>query len=209
MTARGAAVFSLVALSVFSFFVFYAFGALVSHRPPNEIEHYVYNYTYGMRVPLAVKFTKFGTLPVYVGVVFLSFAIALVRRRWLRDAMFALGSLVLAWQTSDYFKLYFMRHRPGGALYFNETSFGYPSGHATLAMAFYGAWAFFVWRSPLPGPIRFIITLALACLIVGIGWSRLALGAHYLSDVLGGYLLGFTFAALAVVLSRLRAVPLL
>jgi undecaprenyl-diphosphatase len=49
--------------------------------------------------------------------------------------------------------------------------------------------------------------LALAAFwIVATGWSRLALGAHYLSDVLGGYLLGSIFFVLgAVVIDRLAA----
>ena len=192
-------------LAFTGFIIFYAFGALVSHRPPIELEHIVHDATYGIRVPLAVKLTKAGLFPTYLGVALVTVVFGFVFKRWMRDALFAIASLLIAWQVSDYFKTYFARSRPFGELVFHDASYSYPSGHATLAMAFYGAWAFFIWRSPLPGFFRFLICVALAALIVGIGWSRLALGAHYLADVLGGYLLGFGFAALAVVASRLRS----
>jgi membrane-associated phospholipid phosphatase len=205
ITARDAAVASLVVLAFTGFIIFYAFGALVSHRPPIELEHIVHDAVYGQKIPIAAKLTRVGFFPTYLGAGIFSLLFGLVFRRFFRDALFAIAALLITWQVSDYFKTYFARERPSGELVFHESSFSYPSGHAALAMAFYGAWAFFIWRSPIPGPFRFLICLALVALIAGVGWSRLALGAHYLADVLGGYLLGFGFAALAVVASRLRS----
>ena len=205
MTARDAAVYSLVVLALSAFAVFFALGGIVAHRPPTDIEYVVHNALYGKSVAVAVKLTTVGRFPAYLAASLLSIVIAFGWRRWLRDAVFAIASLLVAWQASDFFKVYFARIRPPRQLVFSESSYSYPSGHATLAIAFYGAWAFFIWRSPLPSLVRFFLVTGLVVLIVGIGWSRLALGAHYLNDVLGGYLLGFSFAALAVVASRLRS----
>lgn len=85
-------------------------------------------------------------------------------------------------------KLWFDRPRPLWAVFF-ETDPSFPSGHATIAVAFYGYLAYILIQS-FPGRYqRLIITLA-ALLIALIGFSRLYLGVHYVSDVLAGYLVG-------------------
>lgn len=90
-------------------------------------------------------------------------------------------------------KWFFERPRPIEALYY-ESSYSFPSGHATLAIALYGfiALIFYIqssqqWQKNL----SLILGLGLAFLI---GLSRLVLNEHYLSDVLAGFLVGLEFA---------------
>ncbi|PFG63313.1 undecaprenyl-diphosphatase [Thioclava sp. ES.031] len=79
--------------------------------------------------------------------------------------------------------------RPRSILgYFHETSGSFPSGHATLSVAFFGMLVFILWRLTRLGALS---ASFLALLFAGlIGLSRLYLVEHYLSDVLGGWLLG-------------------
>lgn len=87
-------------------------------------------------------------------------------------------------------KILFHRGRPLLAV-FHETDFSFPSGHATIAAAFYGYLAYIIIKSVKARYKRLIIISAV--LIIGlIGFSRLYLGVHYLSDVLAGYLVGLT-----------------
>ena len=93
--------------------------------------------------------------------------------------------------------------RPRPPLYMHavvETSYSFPSSHSTAAMALYGFLAFSAvhivgrrWRIPF--------ALLCTALILAIGFSRLYLGVHYLTDVLGGYLLGAVFVWLGVALA--------
>ncbi|OHB19312.1 MAG: hypothetical protein A2854_02835 [Parcubacteria group bacterium RIFCSPHIGHO2_01_FULL_56_18] len=83
-----------------------------------------------------------------------------------------------------------------------ETGFSFPSGHATLAAAFYGFLICLAWRMMPPGFLRSATVSALALLITLIAFSRLYLGVHFLSDVLGGLLLGTAFAYLGAALVR-------
>jgi membrane-associated phospholipid phosphatase len=89
----------------------------------------------------------------------------------------------------------------------HETSASYPSGHATLVIAFYGFWTAVAWASNLPLDIKRWSRIAFALWALAIGWSRLALGAHYLTDVVGGYLLGAAMASLAMIAYRALGNP--
>ena len=101
------------------------------------------------------------------------------------------------------------RARPDAALALvDESGYSFPSGHAAFAVAFYGALIYLLsyWgafpRRPL---MRWAIQGALFLLILVIGGSRVYLGVHWPSDVLGGYLFGgLCLLALMTVHSRLR-----
>jgi undecaprenyl-diphosphatase len=65
----------------------------------------------------------------------------------------------------------------------------FPSGHALGSIAVYGA-LLLVLLPGVPRRYRSALTGAVGGLVVAIGFTRLALGVHYLSDVLGAWLLG-------------------
>ena len=99
------------------------------------------------------------------------------------------------------------RQRPGGGLYI-ENSFAFPSGHAARAMALYGFIAFILFRSVRRQGSQVGILLAAAIIILAIGFSRLYLGVHFLSDVLGGYALGLLWLGVGIsVLLRSNRLP--
>lgn len=81
----------------------------------------------------------------------------------------------------------------------------FPSGHATQAVAFF-AMAAIVLTAGAPIRHRVVLWAAAAGIALIVGFSRLYLGAHWLSDVLGGFALGVAWVALvaAVRLSRTR-----
>lgn len=174
-------------------------GAFVSSGPPSSFDR-AGTVFLGQGVPAAIALTRAGLLPVYAGVCALLLAFALVRRAWLWRVVGSILTLVVAWQVSDLFKAAFHRPRPEHWIGFHETSYSYSSGHATLSLAFYGLWIAYLMRSDLPTGVRRVAAFGLGLFILAIGWSRLALGAHYPTDVLGGYLLGGAFLCLALVI---------
>ncbi len=122
-----------------------------------------------------------------------------IRRDWLLRVVISIVTLVAVWQTSDFFKLVFARPRMAGWIAIHETSFSYASGHARpYRPRSTGSGACYLAASG-HGRGRLVVAwLLVANFILAVGWARLALGAHYLSDVAGGYLLGSAFAALAL-----------
>src|SRR5438093_615711 len=76
-------------------------------------------------------------------------------------------------------------------------SYGFPSGHALAAVAFYGMFLVLWHRRGGRRGWQWGITGGLLLLILLIGVSRIYLGAHWPSDVLGGYALGVAYCSLA------------
>jgi undecaprenyl-diphosphatase len=68
----------------------------------------------------------------------------------------------------------------------------FPSGHAMSSTIVYGALVL-VLLPVVSGPRRVTLLAGAALLVGAIGFSRLALGVHYVSDVLGGYVLGLAW----------------
>lgn len=82
-------------------------------------------------------------------------------------------------------------HRPRPDIgYYLETGYSFPSGHATMVVAFYGFLVYILFRQFKHWKTKANILFGGSVIILGVGLSRIYLGVHYLSDVWGGYLLG-------------------
>lgn len=91
----------------------------------------------------------------------------------------------------QYGKKYINRDRPSDVAYYTEKNFSFPSGHATTSMALYGFCAYLLYRIYRRSSAHKYMFIAAGFLIVSVGFSRIYLGVHYLSDVLAGFILGF------------------
>ena len=111
------------------------------------------------------------------------------------------ASLAGATASAYALKLFVARPRPTGLIpAFTETAFSFPSYHAVAAVAFYGFIAFFLCKT-YPS-YRMVILTAFVAIALAIGFSRLYLGVHFPSDVIGGYALGALWLYLGVRLTR-------
>jgi membrane-associated phospholipid phosphatase len=71
----------------------------------------------------------------------------------------------------------------------NINQYSYPSGHVLFFVVFFGFFAYLAWIN-FAGRVRIIGIVTCAALIVLIGPSRVFLGAHWTSDVIGSYIIG-------------------
>ena len=96
------------------------------------------------------------------------------------------------------------RARPGAALQVGGPDVGnaFPSGHATQTISFYGMLAVVLIICYAPRR-RWPFLLGAAVVTLVVGASRLYLGVHWLTDVLGGYALGLAWLSLVMVTSLL------
>lgn len=86
-------------------------------------------------------------------------------------------------------KLAIHRARPDGGV-LSPSGFSFPSGHASISVAFYGFAIYIAMRFARLWSTRINLLMLGMLTIFLIGFSRLYLGVHYLSDVLAGYLIG-------------------
>jgi undecaprenyl-diphosphatase len=175
-----------VALSAALLYV--ALGVSVSHRPPSGID--VAGAALAGQAPqLALLFTRSCLWYVLVVLGLVAVVVAIFSPAWRARVVFAVSTTLIAWQLSDVLKLVFRRARPEYWKLIHEPTFAYSSGHAMFAVLVYGLWAWFIWNSDLPYRVRVVVAPLLALWGCGVIWSRLALGAHYVTDLAGGVLL--------------------
>jgi undecaprenyl-diphosphatase len=125
-------------------------------------------------------------------------AAGLVRARRHRAAILFAATLLGADASSELLKVVFHRARP--AAFFGVVapdSYAFPSGHSLAAMCFYGLLAALVAPRCRTAPGRAALCLAAAAIVAVVGFSRIYLGVHYPTDVLGGYTLAAVWLAAA------------
>jgi undecaprenyl-diphosphatase len=94
------------------------------------------------------------------------------------------------------------RDRPEFLDIATATAPSFPSGHATAAMAVYGFLAYLAVRKATSRRVRFEVIFWAGVLIALIGFSRIYLRVHFLSDVLSGFLVGVFWLLVGVVVAE-------
>jgi undecaprenyl-diphosphatase len=121
--------------------------------------------------------------------------VLLARRDWRHLAVLIVtcggGSLL-----NVVLKTVFHRVRPSFASEFHVASWSFPSGHAMDSLIVYGLFAY--WLAERFPKRTALLWFGAAILVIAIGYARIYLGVHYLSDVLAGYSAGFTWLVVCV-----------
>jgi len=149
--------------------------------------------------------TFFGG-PTVLFVLAVATSALLYRRRLRREAVLLPLVVVGAELLNTILKLSFQRPRPEVAFVHLET-YSFPSGHAMMSAATYGALAYLAWRRVHTRRARALLLVGTAAWVALICFSRLYLGMHYLSDVLAGAAGGVFWLAVSVALLTWIQVP--
>jgi membrane-associated PAP2 superfamily phosphatase len=148
-------------------------------------------------VDVARALTGLGTPPLLFGASVV-IGVVLVATRRLRAGVLIVTATSGAWLVNDVLKYLVGRDRPTLTDPVSTASgASFPSGHAMVSAAAYGA--LLVLVLPHVPPARRRLTVAsVAALVVVIGSTRVVLGVHWPTDVLGGFVLGIAWLALCV-----------
>ena len=95
-------------------------------------------------------------------------------------------------------KKLFHRKRPLHPLLNAAKGLSFPSGHAIMAVTFYGLLIDVLWHSVNISWLQWIITVLIVILIILIGFSRVYLRVHYTSDVLAGFIIGVLWLSISL-----------
>ena len=90
-------------------------------------------------------------------------------------------------------KFIMQRPRPTEFRIIEETGYSFPSGHSMVSLAFYGYLVYLIYKYINNKHLKRTLIIILSVLICVIGVSRIYLGVHYTSDVLGGFLISLAY----------------
>ena len=143
-----------------------------------------------------IPITSLASTPITCLVVLLTAILCwFVRQRYIIIGLLiaVIGSTIFTFLT----KMIFQRARPIDILLLERT-YSFPSGHATVTIALYGFIAYVAIRFSQRFAVQVRIMILTLLLTMMIGLSRILLNEHYLSDVLGGYLVGVLWLMVAI-----------
>ena len=180
---------------------FLLLAALVGDGGPLAIDPPLIAFVNRLPVPIEVwnLLTSAGgivLLPIGVVVVI---ALSAVHRP--RSAVIYGSAMIGASILTQWVKVAIARARPPGSALVPAPGFSFPSGQTLNSTVTYCLIALLIWRTSWPVWVRRACAIALASLVFAIGLSRIALGVHYPSDVLGGWLGGIAILAIVATMT--------
>ena len=107
-------------------------------------------------------------------------------------------NLIIITLLNQLLKRILQRPRPTEYRIIEETGYSFPSGHSMVSMAFYGYLIYLIYKYVENKYIKWGAIILLGVLICSIGLSRIYLGVHYTSDVIGGFLISISYLVIYV-----------
>jgi membrane-associated phospholipid phosphatase len=196
---RGSAIILAVAISAACWIVFAVLATVVSTRDSLSVDQSVLTWVAEHRGSAVTSAMRAVTWLGSAAVLYPA-TLALALHWWRRERDWRAGAMLaasLAGSTALYnlFKRITERPRPPAQdALGTHAHWSFPSGHATQCMAFF---AMLLVLAGLAGWARLRLWgIAAAVVVLAVGASRIYLGAHWFTDVLGGYALGGAWVAL-------------
>jgi len=194
---------ALIGLGVALLIMFAAVTALVLFLDPTSLDlpvtHEVQELNFGPTNWLWSAISAPGYPPFNYLVPAVTIAAVALFRRY--AAAVFLFVAVLAVGAAEVMKVLVHRVRPGGPLVIvvgTPTGYSFPSGHVTEYTLFFGFCFYLAFTLLKSGVLRTVLLSICAIMIILIGPSRIWLGAHWVSDVLGGYTLALGLLLLVI-----------
>lgn len=133
--------------------------------------------------------TSLGSPAFDIMVSVIIFAVFVFKRRYVEAIYLAINMALIAGVGNQVLKLIFHRERPDFLRLTFESGYSYPSGHAMGSLLLYGTIFILVCTMTKSKALHWLTGLVCAVLVIGVGISRIYLGVHYPSDIIGGWLM--------------------
>ena len=144
--------------------------------------------------PIAKFITNFGGAIFLIALTIV--LLVLIKNKKIGISIFS--NLVIVTILNQLLKAILQRPRPTEYRIVEETGYSFPSGHSMVSMAFYGYLIYLIYKYVKNKYIKWISIVLLSILVCSIGISRIYLGVHYTSDVLGGFLISISYLVIYI-----------
>jgi len=184
--------------------IFAEIALLVTSGRVSVLDKYLIGIVQSVEMPFLTSLAKFlslvGSSKVAIGFsVFLMVIMFLLLKHRMELILFlwvGIGSHAL----NTALKHTFQRERPNFHRIIEEAGYSFPSGHSMAAFSLYGIITYVLWRHLRSRLARILLITGAIIMTIGIGWSRIYLGVHYPSDVIGGYTASCAWLMLSIAL---------
>ena len=139
--------------------------------------------------PIAKFITNFGGAIILIGLAFMLFIF--IKNK--KIGVSIISNLAIITLLNQLLKRIVQRPRPTEFRIVEESGYSFPSGHSMVSMAFYGYSIYLIYKYVKNKYLKWISIILLSILICFIGISRIYLGVHYTSDVLGGFFISISY----------------
>lgn len=151
-------------------------------------------------------FTLFSSLGSKWGIIS-SFILALILIWWKYRDYIGMGVIAITVIGGDFINKWVKdlvgRERPMIEGSIIDHGYSFPSGHAMVGLAFYGFFTYLILNRIESRKLKYVIGIGVSVTIFLVGVSRVILNAHYFSDVIGGFAIGFLLLFLCMNLYRI------
>lgn len=191
-------------ICLISFLIFIILSFLVMTKNDLYIDSFVYGIIskyISSDLTIFVKYlTYIGSAAAVIGVVVFVFIFFKNKKYSLYMSINLISITIL----QLILKNIFSRHRPIDINLIEETGYSFPSGHSLTAMAFYGFIIYLIYNSNIKYKGLFISLFVL--IIIAIGLSRIYLGVHFFTDVLGAFTFSLSYLIIYTEIIKKRLV---
>jgi undecaprenyl-diphosphatase len=147
-------------------------------------------------------FTDFGS-GEWIGIVLFALVVLFAWKRWWPSLVTLIVAVPGGMLLNEWLKLVVHRHRPFvDGSFVDWSGYSFASGHTIGATLLYGQLLLFVLPVLKARHWRLLCIFSAVSLVALVGFSRIALGAHFLTDVLAAIIFGIIWLTLCVVLGK-------
>ncbi|ANY75406.1 phospholipid phosphatase [Paenibacillus ihbetae] len=189
-------------ISLCALLAFVLLAALVKHKRIDDWDHAISRYIQSFEQPwitdIAVWLSFIGSRDAIIVLCLITVALQYMLLKHRTEIFLLIGVIIGSSILNLLLKLAFQRMRPDIHRLIEVTGYSFPSGHSMVAFSFYGVLAYLLWRHIEAGRGRIVLVVFAVLMIGSIGLSRVYLGVHYPSDIVGGYLAACFWLAMSV-----------
>ena len=180
---------TVIILMVIFFIIVYSLNIGTIHK----FDDLIYSNISKVITPGVTSFAKIITeFGGAIGIILITILLMIFMKNK-RHKKYVLINLIIIFIGNQLLKNIFDRERPNVNRLVEENGYSFPSGHSMVSSAFYGFLIYLIYKYVKNKKIRNALIILLSLLILLIGTSRIYLGVHYASDVVGGFAISIAY----------------